>query len=305
MRASGGAGNLEACRAQATPSVQRLHEMAALNAANGRANVAVAIPTEAAPKVPSRQRAARRICRAAANDHRYHRDPRQREARSQDDREVEGRGRCQADRQGIPRGSGPILSSIAPMRAFNLAGSRTPSPTPTRPSRPAAARVSRQHDGTADFIGGPAILRSRRSQEGVRTLPAAASRDLHPEGGQGLSVRRQPRDRGHPDPDGRHSTRRKVFFAAASRSSRRRGPAGIRWRARPTIPTARTGKRKLNSAAPCWPRRAASSATPRPLTRSASCVNARRSSRYWPGKSALGVQPGARGRFHRAQPRPG
>jgi tetratricopeptide (TPR) repeat protein len=49
MRASGGAGNLEACRAKASPQV-RACVMAALNAANGRANVAVAIPTEAAPK---------------------------------------------------------------------------------------------------------------------------------------------------------------------------------------------------------------------------------------------------------------
>ncbi len=49
MRASGGAGNLEACRAKARPQV-RACVMAALNAANGRANVAVAIPTEAAPK---------------------------------------------------------------------------------------------------------------------------------------------------------------------------------------------------------------------------------------------------------------
>ena len=50
MRASGGAGNLEACRAKASPQVKAC-VMAALNAANGRANVAVAIPTEAAPKV--------------------------------------------------------------------------------------------------------------------------------------------------------------------------------------------------------------------------------------------------------------
>ena len=52
MRGSGGAGNLEACRAKATPQVKAC-VMAALNAANGRANVAVAIPTEAAPKVPA------------------------------------------------------------------------------------------------------------------------------------------------------------------------------------------------------------------------------------------------------------
>jgi CHAT domain-containing protein/tetratricopeptide (TPR) repeat protein len=50
MRASGGAGDLEACRAKASPQV-RACVMAALNAANGRANVALSVPTEAAPKV--------------------------------------------------------------------------------------------------------------------------------------------------------------------------------------------------------------------------------------------------------------
>jgi CHAT domain-containing protein len=49
MHASGGAGNLEACRAKAGPQV-RACVISALNAANGRANVAVAIPTEAVPK---------------------------------------------------------------------------------------------------------------------------------------------------------------------------------------------------------------------------------------------------------------
>ena len=50
MRASGGAGDREACRAKASPQVHAC-VLAALNAANGRANVAVAVPTEAAPKV--------------------------------------------------------------------------------------------------------------------------------------------------------------------------------------------------------------------------------------------------------------
>ncbi|MET4797516.1 CHAT domain-containing protein [Bradyrhizobium sp. LB11.1] len=49
MRAGGGA-NLEACRATATPKV-RACVMAALNAANGRANVAAELPKEAAPKL--------------------------------------------------------------------------------------------------------------------------------------------------------------------------------------------------------------------------------------------------------------
>src|SRR5882672_3849256 len=55
MQVSGGGktpgaeANLEACRAKAKPQV-RSCVMAALNAANGRANVAVAIPTEVAPK---------------------------------------------------------------------------------------------------------------------------------------------------------------------------------------------------------------------------------------------------------------
>ena len=51
VKAAGGPANLEACRAKASPQV-RACVMAALNAANGRANVAVAIPTEAAPKIP-------------------------------------------------------------------------------------------------------------------------------------------------------------------------------------------------------------------------------------------------------------
>jgi len=46
----GGGGSLEACRARATPKV-RACVMAALNAANGRANIAVSAPTEEAPKV--------------------------------------------------------------------------------------------------------------------------------------------------------------------------------------------------------------------------------------------------------------
>src|SRR5919109_1411907 len=49
MRSSG-AGNIEACRAQAKPTV-RACVKSALDKANGRANVAVAIPTEVAPKV--------------------------------------------------------------------------------------------------------------------------------------------------------------------------------------------------------------------------------------------------------------
>jgi len=47
-----GGGDREACRARATPRV-RACMMAAMQAANGRANVAVAVPTEAAPKLPA------------------------------------------------------------------------------------------------------------------------------------------------------------------------------------------------------------------------------------------------------------
>ena len=49
MKGSGGMGNFEACREKARPAVVACMK-SALNAANGRANVAVAIPTEAAPK---------------------------------------------------------------------------------------------------------------------------------------------------------------------------------------------------------------------------------------------------------------
>lgn len=52
MRASRGTASLESCRSQAGPQV-RACVMASLNAANGRANVAVAVPKEAAPVVPA------------------------------------------------------------------------------------------------------------------------------------------------------------------------------------------------------------------------------------------------------------
>src|SRR6516165_11399838 len=53
MHAGGGpagGANLEACRAKASPHVKAC-VLAALNAANGRANVAVELPKEAAPKL--------------------------------------------------------------------------------------------------------------------------------------------------------------------------------------------------------------------------------------------------------------
>jgi CHAT domain-containing protein len=50
--APGAEANLASCRAKASPQVKAC-VMAALNAANGRANVAVGIPTEAAPALPA------------------------------------------------------------------------------------------------------------------------------------------------------------------------------------------------------------------------------------------------------------
>jgi len=50
MACKQGGGSLESCRAKAHPQVHAC-VVAALNAANGRANVAVAIPTESAPKL--------------------------------------------------------------------------------------------------------------------------------------------------------------------------------------------------------------------------------------------------------------
>jgi len=52
MRATNAEANLASCRAKATPQV-RACVVAALNAANGRANVAVEVPKEAAPTVPA------------------------------------------------------------------------------------------------------------------------------------------------------------------------------------------------------------------------------------------------------------
>ena len=51
-KAPGAEANLASCRAKASPQVKAC-VMAALNAANGRANVAVGIPTEAAPALPA------------------------------------------------------------------------------------------------------------------------------------------------------------------------------------------------------------------------------------------------------------
>jgi CHAT domain-containing protein len=49
MKAQGAGGNLEACRAQATPQVRACIQ-SALNAAHGRANVPVAVPSESKPR---------------------------------------------------------------------------------------------------------------------------------------------------------------------------------------------------------------------------------------------------------------
>ena len=57
MRSQGGRGDLEACRATATPRVQACIK-AALNAANARSNVPVAIPSEVKSPVQSDQNAA-------------------------------------------------------------------------------------------------------------------------------------------------------------------------------------------------------------------------------------------------------
>src|SRR5665213_828194 len=56
-RGNPGSGNIEACRALATPKV-RACVIAALNAANGRANVAVAAPTEQGPSAEIAKQAA-------------------------------------------------------------------------------------------------------------------------------------------------------------------------------------------------------------------------------------------------------
>src|SRR5712664_365597 len=52
MQSSGGYESLEACRAKAKPRLQACVK-AAMNAANGKPNVAAAIPTEAAPAIPA------------------------------------------------------------------------------------------------------------------------------------------------------------------------------------------------------------------------------------------------------------
>src|SRR6266478_3195291 len=52
MQSSGGYESLEGCRGKAKPRVQACVK-AAMNAANGKPNVAAAIPTEAVPAIPA------------------------------------------------------------------------------------------------------------------------------------------------------------------------------------------------------------------------------------------------------------
>ena len=108
MRASGGAGNIEACRAQATPTV-RACVMAALNAANGRANVAVAIPTEAAPKVPAGSALPAGFVAPprTITDITAILDSEKPDLKTIE--ELKAEADCQPDRQGIARRSRPIL----------------------------------------------------------------------------------------------------------------------------------------------------------------------------------------------------
>ena len=88
MQAQGGrraGADIEGCRAQANPKVHAC-VIAALNAANGRANVAVEVPKEVGAEARSRNRFAKGFRRAAAQHRRHHGDSRQREAGREADR---------------------------------------------------------------------------------------------------------------------------------------------------------------------------------------------------------------------------
>ena len=139
MRASGGMANLEACREKARPAVMACMK-SALNSANGRANVAVAIPTEAAPKAAGVAGAApaafvapprtitdiTAILDSEKPDLKTIRNFRKRPTPIRP-----ARNRVRTSRSSI---------STAPTRGPNSAVWLTPSPTPARPSKPVAAR---------------------------------------------------------------------------------------------------------------------------------------------------------------------
>ena len=95
--------NLATCRAGVLPKMKAC-VMAALNAANGRANVAIEIYKNGKPKDRrggSRQCAPGRLRRSAAHDRRYHRNSGQRKARPCDARQVEGQCRQRTGKEHI------------------------------------------------------------------------------------------------------------------------------------------------------------------------------------------------------------
>ncbi len=144
----GGGGSLEACRVKATPKVKAC-VMAKLQAANSRANVAVAVPTEAAPKlVPGMALPAGFVAppRTISDITRH---SRQRKAGPQEDRGDQGRRRRAADRQGIEGGSRAVL--FRPQQRARRPGARGGRDCgcqqgarggPGRPSRPISRAAS-------------------------------------------------------------------------------------------------------------------------------------------------------------------
>ena len=163
--------------------------------------------------------------------------------------------------------------------------------------------VSPQHDGTADRSLPRCILGRRRSKESLRAVSAPASRGCKPEGRRGIPVRRQPRDRGHPDPNGRYRAGGGLSAPQPAAAFRKPGPAAIppkraayntygqNWEAEIEL-----GRAMIFEARGQFREAEASYQTGR------SCASGRRSRACWVRSTRLPSQPPARCRRYRAQP---
>ncbi len=138
MRGPNGEANLASCRAKATPQV-RACVMAALNAANGRANVAVEVPREAAPVVPVGTALPAGFVAPPRTiaDITAILDSEKPDVKKIADLKEDAD--CQADREGVARGSRAVLFRSRQCTSPAWAARRIRSPTPARRSR--SARV--------------------------------------------------------------------------------------------------------------------------------------------------------------------
>ena len=247
----------------------------ALNAANGRANVAVEVPTEAAPKAAagSALPAAfvappRTITDITAILDSEKPDPKtieelkaEADARPTGKESREDQAQFYFDRANARVQLGRLADAIADANKAIEAGRGAVSANMMgRLISLAAQQYSAAGDPKKAFELYQRQLREIATQKGAKGYQFGANRAI-----AGILIQMG------------DIAQAEAYLRRSQPQIQEARTSGHPWRARPTMPTARAGKRKLNSAAPCCPRRAASSATPRPPTRSASCASARRS----------------------------